>query len=68
MCLTPCLVNILEFWYHRCNMNIKKDGLDNFMFVKLHDLMAIICSLSHFTALLKKYFYLLIMLKQKQTC
>jgi len=49
-------------------MNIKKDGLDNFMFVKLHDLMAIICSLSHFTALLKKYFYLLIMLKQKQTC
>jgi len=63
MCLCP--INILDFWYNRRNI---KDDLDNIMFAKLHDLMAklSVCHiLQHYW---KKYFYLLIMLKQKQTC
>jgi len=63
--MCPCPVNILDFWYYRSNI---KDGLDNFMFANLHDLMAIfaVCHiLWHYG---KKYFYLLIMLKHKQTC
>jgi len=62
--MCPCPINILDFWYNRRNI---KDGLDNFVFAKLHDLMtmfAVYHILQHYC---KKYFYLLIMLKQKQT-
>jgi len=63
--MCPCPENILDFWYYRRNV---KDGWDNFMFAKFHDLMAIFAVCHILRHYWKKYFYFLIMLKQKQTC
>jgi len=36
--MCPCPVNIIDFWNYQHHI---KDGLVNFMFAKLNDLMAI---------------------------
>jgi len=61
-----CLINIFDFWCYRRNI---KDGYKgNSEFTLLCDLMAIFLVFHILLHHWNKYFYLLIMLKQKQTC